>query len=305
MLTIINNNLDPRFNLALEEYVLKYLNITEDFLLIWQNSKCVIIGRNQNPFSDINGAFVNKNHFPIFRRTTNERAIYHDLGSVNYAIVSAYSKAKENDPTILLSPVINALHTIGINVTMKKDYQLYVGKDRIATTYQNVFKDKIIHHGIFYVETNLSYLKLVHNQKTTDLVNLKKFFKQQMTVSMFKLLFLHDILDGEVSKKVYHLDRIDLKRINQLIGKKYNNWDWNYGESKEFIIKKEFENRMLITLIIKRGFIRDVTVDSFKENNIKLEKALLDIRFDEENLKKVLSDFKNIDADKFIDKIMY
>ncbi len=305
MLTIINNNFDPRFNLALEEYVLKYLNLAEDFLLIWQNDKTVIIGRNQNPFMDINGSFVNKNHIPVIRRATNEKALYHDLGSVNYAIISAYTKEKAEDPKILLAPVVKALQTMGINVKIGKDSQLYVGKDRISTNYQNSFKDKIIHHGIFYVNTNLSYLKLVHHQKTTELVNLKKYFKQQMTVSMFKLLFLHDILDGEVTKKVYHLDNIDLKRIKQLIVKKYHNWDWNYGESKEFIIKKEFEKRMLITLIVKRGFIRDVTVDSFAEDNIKLEKALLDTRFDEESLRTALASFDTIDTDQFIDKIMY
>ena len=48
MKTIINESLDPRFNLALEEYVLKYLNNNEDFIFLWQNANSVIIGRNQN-----------------------------------------------------------------------------------------------------------------------------------------------------------------------------------------------------------------------------------------------------------------
>ncbi len=304
MLTIINENTDPRFNLAVEEYVLKYLNIAEDFLLIWQNSKCVIIGKDQNPFEEINGSFVNKNHIPVIRRTTDREAIYHDLGTINYAIVSNYSEEKE-DPKVFLDPVVNVLQAIGVNAHIKNKACLFVGKDKISINYQNTFKDKIIHHGILFVETNLNYFKLVQNKKTIDLVNLKKHFKQPMTVSMFKVLFLHELLEGEVSKNVYTLDKIDLKRINQLMDKKYNNWDWNYGESKEFLIKKEFEKRMLITLIIKRGFIKDVTVDSFEENTIRLEKALINMRFDEKSIKKSLISFPDIDADKFIDKLLY
>ena len=47
MITIINKSKDPRFNLALEEYVLKYLPIKEDIVMLWQNEPSIIIGRNQ------------------------------------------------------------------------------------------------------------------------------------------------------------------------------------------------------------------------------------------------------------------
>jgi len=304
MLTIINTNTDPRFNLAVEEYVLKYLNIDEDFLLIWQNSKCVIIGRNQNPFLELNGSFINKNHIPVIRRTTKVKAIYHDLGIINYAFVMNKSKAQKDDHKVFLDPVVKVFNGMGIKAHIKNKKNLYIDKDKISINYQNTFKEKIIHHGIIYVDSNLNYMKLIHNTKKIDIVNAKKHFKQQMTVSMFRVLFLYELLEGEVSNKVYNLDTIDMKRINQLIDKKYSNWDWNYGESGEFLIKKEYENRMLITLIIDRGFIKDVTVDSF-ENTIKLETALRNVKLDEDELRKVLTNFDMINVDKMIDTIMY
>ena len=205
MLTIINTNTDPRFNLAVEEYVLKYLNIDEDFLLIWQNSKCVIIGRNQNPFLEINGSFVNKNHIPVIRRTTKEKAIYHDLGIINFAFVKNKSKAQKGDYKIFLDPVVKVLNGMGIKAHIKNKKNLYIDKDKISIDYQNTYKDKIIHHGIIFVDSNLNYMKLIHNIKKIDIVNVKKHFKQQMTVSMFRVLFLHELLDGEVSNKVYTL----------------------------------------------------------------------------------------------------
>ena len=306
MLTIINNNTDPSFNLAVEEYVLKYLNITEDFLLIWQNKKCVVIGRNQSPFNDLNGSFINKNHIPVVRRATNEKAIYYDDGCINFAFVVSTSKAKIGDFKYFLDPVVKVLNRIGINAHIKNKQHLYVDKDQISLDFQNVFKDKIIHHGIIYLDSNLSYMKLINKyDRKISIVNAKKHFKQPMTVSMFRLLLLNELLGGKVSNKVYKLNSIDFKRINQLVTKKYGNWDWNYGESKEFLVKKEFEKRMLVTLIVKRGFIRDVTVDSFEENNVKIEKALLNVRFDEVSLKKAISSLDDIDSEKFIDEIMY
>ncbi len=304
MLTIINSNTDPRFNLAVEEYVLKYLNLEEDFLLIWQNDKSVIIGRNQNPFIEINGAFVNKNHIPVIRRITDRGAIYHDEGSINYAFVTASTEKNNGNHQEFLDPVVTVLKGMGIDAHIKNKRNLFVGKDRISIDYQNTYNDKIIHHGIIFVDSNLSYMKLVHNKKKINVVNVKKYFKQRMTVSMFRVLLLHELLEGEVARNVYTLDKLDLKRINQLVEKKYNNWDWNYGESGEFLVKKEYDNRIQITLIIKRGFIKDVSIDSF-ENPIKLEKALLNIKYNEEEIRKAISSFTEIDTQEMIDTIMY
>ncbi len=48
------NSTDPHFNLAMEEYVLKYLNLAEEYLLLWQNEPAIIIGRHQNTLEEVN-----------------------------------------------------------------------------------------------------------------------------------------------------------------------------------------------------------------------------------------------------------
>ncbi|MCK5762246.1 MAG: hypothetical protein KAH16_05050 [Candidatus Izimaplasma sp.] len=304
MLTIINNNTNPRFNLALEEYVLKYLNIDEDFLLIWQNSKSVIIGRNQNPFLEINGYFVNKNKIPVIRRTTLGSAIYHDMGNINYAFVTKNSLEKEGNYKIFLDPVVTVLNGMGYNANIRNKKNLFIGKDKISIDYQNTYQGKIIHHGLIFIDSNLNYMKHIFNNKIIGITNLKKHFKQEMTVSMFRVMFLHELLEGKVRNKVYKLDKLGLKRINQLIENKYNSWDWNYGESGSFLITKEYDNRMLITVIVDRGYIKDITIESF-ENTIKLEESLLNIKFHEAAFREALKPFTFIDTAKFIDTIMY
>ena len=162
----------------------------------------------------------------------------------------------------------------------------------------------MFHHGILFIDTDFEMMNNVHVKLKTDLVNMKKLFRELTTVSMFRVMLLNELLGDEVSSKIYTLDAYDLDKINLLVEKKYNNWDWNYGKSPEFLVKKEYESRMLITLIVKNGFIKDITIDSF-ENTMKLEKALLNTKFNENELNKVLTEFREINKDKMINLLMY
>ena len=56
MLLINNTNINPYFNLAMEEYFLK--NAKEDIFLLWQNENAIIVGKNQNTLSEINYDYV-------------------------------------------------------------------------------------------------------------------------------------------------------------------------------------------------------------------------------------------------------
>ena len=56
MLFVVNDNLNPHYNLALEEYLLRGLK--KPAIMLWRNSKSVIIGCNQNASLEINEKFA-------------------------------------------------------------------------------------------------------------------------------------------------------------------------------------------------------------------------------------------------------
>ncbi|GAI27644.1 unnamed protein product, partial [marine sediment metagenome] len=85
MLCFINNNTDPYFNIASEEYFLK--NFTSDCFLLYRNLPCVIIGKHQNTFSEINYEFVRKNNIKVVRRLSGGGTVYHDLGNLNFTFI--------------------------------------------------------------------------------------------------------------------------------------------------------------------------------------------------------------------------
>ena len=71
---------DPHINLAIEEYVLKNMDIDKDsFLLFYINEPSIIIGKNQNTIEEIDTEYVEANGIHVVRRLSGGGAVYHDL----------------------------------------------------------------------------------------------------------------------------------------------------------------------------------------------------------------------------------
>jgi hypothetical protein len=60
----------------------------------------------------------------------------------------------------------------------------------------------------------------------------------------------------------------------------------------------------MITLIIKKGVIDKVSIDSY-ENVMDLLKCLEGCKFNEESLIESLKECKSVDSDKLIDTLLY
>ena len=88
---LVNNSNDPRYNLAFEEYCFKHLDLKDDYVILWINGPAIIIGKNQNTIEEINQDFVNEREIKVVRRITGGGAVYHDLGNLNFSIISMSS----------------------------------------------------------------------------------------------------------------------------------------------------------------------------------------------------------------------
>ena len=76
MLYVDNNNItDPRINLAIEEHLLRNLQIAEPILLFYINEPSVIIGRNQNTIEEIDPGYVKERGIHVVRRISGGGAV--------------------------------------------------------------------------------------------------------------------------------------------------------------------------------------------------------------------------------------
>src|SRR5699024_7638097 len=106
---ILNKSLDPYFNLALDEYAMKHIDVDEDLFFLWQNAPSVIIGKNQNTAEEINQKFIDEHGIKVARRVSGGGAVYHDLGNLNFTFVISVDDPGKVNYKKYVQPIIDAL----------------------------------------------------------------------------------------------------------------------------------------------------------------------------------------------------
>ncbi|CEH12919.1 Lipoate-protein ligase A [Ceraceosorus bombacis] len=75
----------PTFNLSLEEHLFRTRPSHIPVCLIYRISPCVVLGRNQNPWKELDVLEMRRLELQWVRRRSGGGAVYHDLGNVNYS----------------------------------------------------------------------------------------------------------------------------------------------------------------------------------------------------------------------------
>src|SRR3954447_22282315 len=119
MLFIDNKGIiDPRINLAIEEYALKNLDINESYLLFYINKPSIIIGKNQNTIEEVNQDYVEQNDITVVRRLSGGGAVYHDLGNLNFSFITKDDGESFRNFKKFTEPVVEALAKMGVKAEL-------------------------------------------------------------------------------------------------------------------------------------------------------------------------------------------
>lgn len=277
MKTIINNETNPYFNLAFEEYVLKNIYMGEDILLLWQNEPSIIIGRNQNIFEEVNIDFVTKHKIPVLRRISGGGTVFHDLGNINYTYIVP-AKGNINNYQLVTQKLVDCLNHLGFPVYFHGKSDLYIDDKKVSGNAQFVFKQHLLHHGTLLFDTNLSKLNGALKDKDnrfqsisvksnrSTVTNLNQH--TNLDIHTFKSTLLKCLLKiDNLNDALITLTTQDLIEIQNLAHQKYETWDWNYGESPSSIWKKQAFGYDLY-LEVNAGLIHQIEI---KKNGQTLE----------------------------------
>ena len=246
---ILNEFTSPSFNLALEEYLLN--NFTEgEIIMLWRNDPSVIIGKNQNAYAEIDSDYVKQNNITVVRRLTGGGAVFHDLGNINYTLISDYKNESFGDFSRLAAPICEFLSQLGVSATLSGRNDITVDGAKISGTAQTVKNGRNLAHGTLLYDADISALskalrpnvkkledKAVRSVKSR-VTNVKQLCKSTLTAEQF-MKALSDYFLSCKDCELYSLSDADIVAAKKIEQEKYSKWEWNFGFSPDFSLKTE------------------------------------------------------------------
>jgi lipoate-protein ligase A len=305
---------DPAINLALEQYVFDVLSEEDDFFLLWQNDNAIIIGKNQNTYTEINEDYVKQHSIKVVRRLSGGGAVYHDLGNLNFTFIVKESR-KQFEFSQFCRPVIRVLQELGVNAEINGRNDMVIDAKKFSGNAQYFKNGKILHHGTLMYDSDIevigSSLK-VNAQKIVSkgvksiishVTNIRPYMKEDVPILKFKEL-LADRMALEYGLEKYELTKEDLNQIQKIALQRYAAWEWNYGKSPEFKIRrqKRYEGcgQIELCMDVQNGHITgfDIYGDYFSyQDKEGLCKAVTGCTLNEEDIRKRL---RNVDVGSYI-----
>lgn len=241
------NSSDPRINLALEEHVVR--NRREgDFLLVYVNRPCVVLGKHQNLLEEADTELLAEQGVPVIRRISGGGTVYHDEGNLNFCVVTDHTLERHNNYAPFLAPIIGALRELGVASRLNNRNSLVLEDGRkISGNAQFASRDRMLSHGTLLFNSDLERLNaaLAPNASGVEstavqsvrssVANLIDVLPAGTTMETFRDLIVRAFAGHD--PEIAELEEEEWEDVRSLADDKYGSWEWNVGRSPRFSVR--------------------------------------------------------------------
>ncbi|MDD5362102.1 MAG: lipoate--protein ligase [Ignavibacteria bacterium] len=300
---------DPAINLALEEYCVRNFDMeNEMYLLFYINDPSIIIGKHQNTIEEINKDYVDKNGIKVVRRISGGGAVYHDRGNLNFSFITKYSPEFFHNFEKFTRPVVETLNSMGVKAELGGRNDITVDGRKISGNAQFTNLKSMFSHGTLLLDSRIEDVVQALNVKADKIeskgvksvrsrvANISEFLKEKISIEDFRQKIIDMVFKEFDTLPVVNLSDAQWIEVMKLSETKYRTWEWNYGRSPEFNIKKV--NRFNFGQIDARIFVKDGKIQNIKffgdflgyGDSEDIEKLLTGSNYKEEEISGLLDD---------------
>ncbi|MDO5491952.1 MAG: lipoate--protein ligase [Bacillota bacterium] len=272
MIYIESHSTNPYYNLALEEYVFEQMDQSESYFMLWQNENTIVVGKYQNTAEEINQAFVDAHGIRVARRLSGGGAVYHDSGNLNFTFITDQPGFARFNFQAFVKPVLGALEELGVHAEFTGRNDLVLDGRKFSGNSQYAKHGRVLHHGCIMLDSDLDRVRgslQVRDAKFTSksvksvrsrVTTINEHTPRRITMEEFKRTLLQQVhAENDVTE--YRLTEADQAAVLALMHEKYETWDWNYGFTRAYSIRREqkFDGGLVtVDMDVAHGVISDI-----------------------------------------------
>ena len=274
---IISTQNNPYLNIAVENYLLSQITALDITLYLWQNRRTVVIGQNQNPYSECNVAQLEEEDGGfLMRRRTGGGAVFHDLGNLNFSFVvpnEMYDTLRQ------FSVLQRAVAAYGLETEVSGRNDVLCQGRKFSGNAFSRGKYQRLHHGTILIRTDVEQLQRYLKVKPAKLQKHGVASVQSRVVNLSELVpeitaqnIIPNLISAFEAEYGSPLQTIDFDTLAshpevKRLEAEFASPEWKYGRWQEFKAQQAAQFdwggiEVSVTVDEAAGIIRSVDIAS-------------------------------------------
>ena len=258
-------------NLALEQYLAQNVQKGTCILFLWQNTACVVLGRNQNAWKECRTELLSELGVTLSRRLSGGGAVYQDLGNLNFTLCT---REEDSDIVSQHKVILEACRLLGVRAEISGRNDILAEGFKFSGNSFYTHDGVSFHNGTLLLDVDLkrmerclspSDLKLSSKAVSSvrsRVVNLCTLKPEIDCTSMCDALekafsMVYGLPVGTIAQDT--LDREDIEQKRRF----FSSYEWVYGRNADFPVslRRRFGwGEVSVSLEIRNGLCSDVQV---------------------------------------------
>lgn len=269
---IISDQTNPYLNVSVENYLLSLPETDLVTLYLWKNRRTVVIGQNQNPYTECNVDLLNRDGGYVMRRRTGGGAVYHDDGNINFSFivpVALYDVQRQ------FEVIRRAVGSFGVPTELSGRNDILCQGRKFSGNAFSKGRFQNLHHGTILIKSNMEDLQRYLRPRPSKLqkhgvssvrsrvLNLADSFPDITSESI--VLPLVRAFEEVYGQKATFLDFKEVSTRDEvsILKSQFASDEWLFGKWRHFQSQKSFQFpwggvELSLQIDAERGVVTDV-----------------------------------------------